>query len=291
MAIRATGQATIIDVTDAYSIILTSEAYTFPGTTSGASAGQKCATQAVAYCGQNQCPVVVVDVKSIICPTGITAAVTDSGTASPTITFTTTAVITSSCEATIPVTVDGITINKKFSFAVAKTGAPGAKGDAGRSITGVTNYYLATSAATGVKTDTSGWTTTPTATTVTNKYIWCYQLFTYTDNTTEKTTPAIIGTHGATGAPGAAGKDAIVVTVTASNGTMFKNNNGSTVLTAHVFKGGVEQSITDAGVCGSLGSIKWYKAGSNAAVATSKTLTISADDVDSVAVYTCNLEG
>ena len=36
MAIRATGQATIIDVTDAYSIILTSEAYTFPGTTSGA---------------------------------------------------------------------------------------------------------------------------------------------------------------------------------------------------------------------------------------------------------------
>lgn len=74
MAIRATGQATIIDVTDAYSIILTSEAYTFPGTTSGASAGQKCATQAVAYCGQNQCPVVVVDAKSIICPTGITAA-------------------------------------------------------------------------------------------------------------------------------------------------------------------------------------------------------------------------
>lgn len=128
MAIRATGQATIIDVTDAYSIILTSEAYTFPGTTSGASAGQKCATQAVAYCGQNQCPVVVVDAKSIICPTGITAAVTDSGTASPTITFTTTAVITSSCEATIPVTVDGITINKKFSFAVAKTGATGAKG-------------------------------------------------------------------------------------------------------------------------------------------------------------------
>lgn len=365
MAIRATGQATIIDVTDAYSIILTSEAYTFPGTTSGASAGQKCATQAVAYCGQNQCPVVVVDVKSIICPTGITATVTDSGTASPTITFTTTAVITSSCEATVPVTVDGITINKKFSFAVAKTGATGAKGDAGRSITGVTNYYLATSAATGVttaasgwtttmqttdttkkylwcyqsiayssgnpttttpviigthgatgntgatgkgiksvtnyylttstgtgvKTDTSGWTTTPTATTVTNKYIWCYQLITYTDNTTEKTTPAIIGTHGATGATGAAGKDAVVVTVTASNGTMFKNNNGSTVLTAHVFKGGVEQSITDAGVCGSLGSIKWYKAGSSTAVATSKTLTISANDVDSVAVYTCNLEG
>ena len=366
MAVKATGQVTIIDVTDAYSVLLTSEAFTFVGNTSGAPSGLKCATQAVAYCGSNQCSVVTVDAKSITCPTGISAAVTDSGTAAFTITFTTTATVTTACEATIPVTVDGVTVNKKFSFAVAKTGATGAKGDAGVSVKGATNYFLATTASTGVTTATEGWTTTAQATTTTkkylwsytkytysdnkttstvpaiisthgatgstgaqgvsitgatnyflvsssnsgittsttgwsttapattttNKYLWCYTKYTYSNNTTTTTTPAIIGTHGATGATGAAGKDAIIVTVTASNGTVFKNNTGSTVLTAHVFKGGVEQSITDAGVCGSLGSIKWYKGDtSTTAIATAKTLTISATDVDNSAGYTCALDG
>lgn len=35
MAIKATAQTTIIDVTDAYSVMLTSEAYTFVGGTGG----------------------------------------------------------------------------------------------------------------------------------------------------------------------------------------------------------------------------------------------------------------
>ena len=74
-------------------------------------------------------------------------------------------------------------------------------------------------------------------------------------------------------------------------GTVFKNNSGSTVLTAHVYKAGVEQSITDAGVCGQLGSVKWYKQGTTTAISTSKTLTINASDVVNVQAYTCQLEG
>lgn len=365
MAIKATGQTTIIDVTDAYSVILTSEAFTFVGNTSGAPAGLKCATQAVAYCGSNQCTVVNVDQKAITCPTGISVAVENSGTASPTITFTTTATVTAACEAVIPVVVDGITVNKKFSFAVAKTGqtgqtgatgvgiksvvnyflasasdtgittstegwtttmqttdttkkylwsyqlitytnnttskttptiigthgATGQTGATGNGIKSVVNYYLTTSVGSGVTVNTSGWGTSPTATTTTNKYIWCYQLITYTNNSTVKTTPAIIGTHGATGQTGAAGADAITVTITSSNGTVFKNNAGSTVLTAHVFKGSIEQTITDAGVVSGIGSIKWYKAGSTTALATAKTLTVSANDVDNTQAYTCQLEG
>ena len=365
MAIKATGQTTIIDVTDAYSVILTSEAFTFVGNTSGAPAGLKCATQAVAYCGSNQCTVVNVDQKAITCPTGISVSVENSGTASPTITFTTTATVTAACEAVIPVVVDGITVNKKFSFAVAKTGqtgqtgatgvgiksvvnyflasasdtgittstegwtttmqttdttkkylwsyqlitytnnttskttptiigthgATGQTGATGNGIKSVVNYYLTTSVGSGVTVNTSGWGTSPTATTTTNKYIWCYQLITYTNNSTVKTTPAIIGTHGATGQTGAAGADAITVTITSSNGTVFKNNAGSTVLTAHVFKGSIEQTITDAGVVSGLGSIKWYKAGSTTALATAKTLTVSANDVDNTQAYTCQLEG
>ena len=80
------------------------------------------------------------------------------------------------------------------------------------------------------------------------------------------------------------------MTITSSNGTVFKNNSGSTVLTAHVFKGGVEQTITDAGVCGALGSVKWYVGSSTTSVSTSKTITVSASDVTNSAVYTAQLE-
>ena len=38
-AIKSSNQLTIIDVTDAYSVILTSEAYTFVGNTTGAPSG------------------------------------------------------------------------------------------------------------------------------------------------------------------------------------------------------------------------------------------------------------
>jgi hypothetical protein len=222
MAIKAADQITLIDVTDAYSVMLTSEAYTFVGGVSGVSAGQTCSTEAVAYCGQNQCSSVTVDAKAITCPTGISATVENSGTAKAKITFTTTATVSTACEATIPVVVDGITVNKKFSFAVAKAG--------------------------------------------------------------------MNGQNGKNGKDGAAGADAITLTITSSNGIVFKNNNGSTVLTAHVFKGGMEQTITDAGVCGSLGSIKWYKGTSTTAIKTAKTLTVSASDVKNSQPYSCQLE-
>ena len=53
MAIKAGDQITIVDVTDAYSVILTSESYTFVGGTSGATSG-RCTTEVVAFCGTNQ---------------------------------------------------------------------------------------------------------------------------------------------------------------------------------------------------------------------------------------------
>ena len=125
MAIKSADQITIVDVTDAYSVMLTSEAYTFVGGVGGVGSGQACTTEVVAYCGSNQCAAVNVTVGDIVCPTGISAKVENSGTSKVKITFTTIATISTSCEATIPVAVDGITVNKKFSFAVAKAGQNG----------------------------------------------------------------------------------------------------------------------------------------------------------------------
>lgn len=278
MAIKSADQITIVDVTDAYSVMLTSEAYTFVGGVSGVGSGQACSTEAVAYCGSNQCAAVNVTVGDIVCPTGISAKVENSGTSKVKITFTTTATISTSCEATIPVVVDGITVNKKFSFAVAKAGQNGTSVTV--KSTSVT-YQVGDS---GTTKPTGTWGTDIPS--VSNgKYLWTKTVVTYSDG--KSTTSYSVSYKGTNGVDGA---DAISMTITSSNGTVFKNNSGSTVLTAHVYKGGVEQTVTEAGVCGSLGTVKWYKAGSTTAVATANTYTISAEDVENSVVITAQLE-
>ena len=84
-------------------------------------------------------------------------------------------------------------------------GATGATGSTGKGISSITNYYLVSASSSGVTTSTSGWSTTPGATSTSKKYLWNYEKITYTDNSTTKTTPHIIGTHGATGATGPKG--------------------------------------------------------------------------------------
>lgn len=122
-------------------------------------------------------------------------------------------------------------------------------------------------------------------------YIWRRTAITYGNGNSEYS-PSSTGVciTGNTGAKGEDGAAAITLSITSSNGTVFKNNTGSTELTAHVYVAGIEQTITAAGVCGTLGSIKWYKSGSTAVVATAKSITVSAGDVSSAVVYTCQLE-
>lgn len=122
-------------------------------------------------------------------------------------------------------------------------------------------------------------------------YIWRRTAITYGNGNSEYS-PSSTGVciTGNTGAKGDDGAAAITLSITSSNGTVFKNNTGSTELTAHVYVAGIEQTITADGVCGTLGSIKWYKSGATAVVATAKSITVSAGDVSSAVVYTCQLE-
>ena len=66
----------------------------------------------------------------------------------------------------------------------------------GKGISKIEEYYLATSASSGVTTATQGWTKAVQSVTATNKYLWNYEVVTYTDGTTTTTTPVIIGTYG-----------------------------------------------------------------------------------------------
>lgn len=86
-------------------------------------------------------------------------------------------------------------------------GDTGDTGDTGVSISSVTNYYLATSASSGVTPSTPGWTTSIQTMTSTNQYLWNYEVVTGDNGSTiSSTSPCIIGRYGQDGSPGAAGK-------------------------------------------------------------------------------------
>lgn len=188
MAVKASAQVSIVDISDAYNVILTSESYTFTGNTSGATSGLSCSTQVVAYCGSEQCGTVAVG--TITCPTGISATITNNKTKTPTITFKTTATVTSACQATIPVTVDGVTINKKFSFAVAKTGSTG------NGIKAITEHYAVSSSNTATPIE---WFDYVMVTNSVERYLWYYETITYTNGTSADGKKRVIGTYGEKG--------------------------------------------------------------------------------------------
>lgn len=211
MAVIGTGQVTLVDLTDAYSVILTSEAYVFPGTTSAAKAGST-TTQVIAMRGAEQVAATVT-LSECTVPTGITLS-KDTDATAPTITITASTSLTAHGEVVIPVHIGSdITITKKFSVGIALTGA--------------------------------------------------------------------------TGDTGAKGADAIVVSVTSSNGFIFKNTSVATTLTAHVYQAGVELNATQIAA---LGTIKWYKDGSTTATSTGATLAIDAGQVTNKASYVAQLE-
>ena len=117
----------------------------------------------------------------------------------------------------IKVTYNGNSITRRFTVSKSKQGAQGATGpqgdngpqgpagSSGRGIKTITEYYLISSAKTGITTASSGWSTSVPTMTATNKYLWNYEKFTFTDSTTATTTPKIIGIYGDKGTTGATG--------------------------------------------------------------------------------------
>lgn len=89
------------------------------------------------------------------------------------------------------------------------------KGDDGQDgvgIESITKYYLASEKSTGITISSSGWSATKQDMTDVKKYLWSYEVYAYTNGTSTKTTPIIIGVHGQNGADGDSG---IIVSPTA----------------------------------------------------------------------------
>ena len=131
MAQRAADQITLTDLTDGVSVMLSSEAYAFPGTTTAAIAGST--TTKIQAVQGDEYVAASVNLANITKPSGITV-ISDSHATSPTLTITIASSVTQAGEIIIPVNVNGLTIEKRFSFSIAfkgSTGAGGVKGDKG----------------------------------------------------------------------------------------------------------------------------------------------------------------
>ena len=354
MAVKSSDQITIVDLTDGYTISLSSDAISMTAGMTELGGNGTTFTIYVKALRGNQPIDPTIGTPVVPSGSGITCQVgsADGNTHLVPVTISFPSTLSADGVVAIPVTVDTeITITKEFSYSISRTGPKGDTGDrgatwySGNKITGTSTTAKVfsgsgiTAAAIGdhyLNTDTQNvyiCTLGGPASTAKWKYEQCikgavgvtgatgYIHFkysndggtTFTGNTGEDP-GAYLGVKadntleddnvpghyswtkvlGETGATGASGEDAILISISASNSAVFKNNQGDTTLTAHVYKAGVELSASTNPTLASLGTLKWYKnptgATGETAVATGQTLTVYANQVTNKAVYEVRLE-
>lgn len=343
MAIKASAQVDLIDLTDGYSVNLSNDNHTFQGTTSAVNGTQSITSKITVMCGSE---IVACTLGAISTPSGL-SVVSDNKIPEPTITITATSALTTSGSFTIPAIIGDITIGKVFSYAIAFKGTNGSNGTSvtvkdtsvtyqvgssgttvptgswvasppstsagqylwtktvvtysdgksttaysvsrngtngsnGSSVTVTSSAVSYQASSNGTTPPTGTWSTTP-VTGSAGQYVWTRTVVTYSDGKT--TTSYSVSRNGTNGANGA---DAFNIAIISSNGTIFKNTEIATTLTAKVFKGATE--LTGSALT-SAGTIKWYKDGSSTATATGSTLTIAAGDITNRGSYVAQLEG
>lgn len=131
MAVLAVAQQDVIDVTDGYSVMLTSETHTFEGTETAAVAAST-KTKVLAFHG-TEAVAVTVNISDCVCPSGVTIA-KNSDTTTPTLTISVASTVTQGGTVTIPVAINdgsGVVIEKLFTFAIAFAGTDGQNGSPG----------------------------------------------------------------------------------------------------------------------------------------------------------------
>lgn len=164
---------------DAYTVILGNESHAFQGTTSAAiAASTKC--DVIAYKGATRVAATIGTITGA--PSGMSTSISSNGTTSASFTVSVTSSLTTGQGVlTVPITVDGKSFTKNFSFSVAfkgntgATGATGPKGDAAV-------FYIIEPSANVVK---KSWDNKLTPTSVTCKKFKC--VGNTQQETTEKT--------------------------------------------------------------------------------------------------------
>ena len=146
MAVKSADQISIVDITDGYSVLLTSEAYTFPGGVSAALAGST-STQIIAMRGATQVAASVA-AGDITAPAGITVTIDNTDPMAPVLNISIATSVTSAGSVVVDVHIGDVTITKTFTFSIAFKGATGDPGATGVSaVTGILSNESVTLAA------------------------------------------------------------------------------------------------------------------------------------------------
>lgn len=241
MALRSSDQITLTDLTDGLSVILSSEAHAFPGSTSAAIAGSH-TTRVSAYRGSDPA-LATVDPTAIVKPANVTVSRTQVGDYVD-VTITVSAAVTSAGVVDIPVVVDGLTIWKRFSFSIAFTGATGSTGSTGgQGPKGDTGTAGADAVINGLKNESHAIVTTAAGAAVAASTIQV-DFYGYVGATRAATTAAVTGlptgiTVG-TNTAGTASADGVLTLAVASGATMGGADSG--VVTVNLTTGGITRA-------------------------------------------------
>lgn len=131
-------------------------------------------------------------------------------------------------------------------------GAQGDPGSAGVGITSIVEYYALSTTTTR---PTTGWSTNLPSMDATNRYLWNYSVITYTNGDTSGsvTDALIIGVYG---------DSVLSVEIQADNGTLFNAKATSTTLSADVYLGVKQLTVSATGVvkdgATTMGQLNWF---------------------------------
>lgn len=119
-----------------------------------------------------------------------------------------------------------------------KDGTNGTNGKDGKGISKIQTFYQANNSTYGIYTYTSGWSETFTAPSSNSRYLWTYQKTTYTDGSTETTTPHIIGSYGKDGS-NLSSAEIWVLLLQQNTDFMYKGSDGKIYLKASYIDSGI----------------------------------------------------
>lgn len=131
-------------------------------------------------------------------------------------------------------------------------GAQGEQGSSGVGITSIVEYYALSTTTTR---PTTGWSTNLPSMDATNRYLWNYSVITYTNGNTSGsvTDSLIIGVYG---------DSVLSVEIQADNGTLFNAKATSTTLSADVYLGVKQLTVSATGVvkdgATTMGQLNWF---------------------------------
>ena len=119
-----------------------------------------------------------------------------------------------------------------------KDGTDGTNGKDGKGISKIQTFYQANNSTYGIYTYTSGWSETFTAPSSNSRYLWTYQKTTYTDGSTETTTPHIIGSYGKDGS-NLSSAEIWALLLQQNTDFMYKGSDGKIYLKASYIDSGI----------------------------------------------------